>query len=331
MWTGVPLGQVSSDEAEKLLELSAKLSERVIGQEEAVSAVSRALKRARAGLRDKHRPLGSFLFLGPTGVGKTETARVLAEQLFGDPEAMIRLDMSEYMEKHSVSRLVGAPPGYVGHGEGGQLTEPVRRRPYSVLLLDEIEKAHPDVANILLQLLEDGSVTDSEGRKVSFQNAIVIMTSNLGAKALVQDKSFGFTTQAEREDKDLRRDALDSLKKHFRPELLNRIDETVVFRRLSAEQLHSIVHLMLAHLYSSLEERGIKLEVADDAAAALAEQGYDPTMGARPLRRVIQQQLEDRLADMLLTDQASAGDTILVEIDDEELSIRVQKAEPVVA
>lgn len=331
MWTGVPLGQVSSDEAEKLLSLEAKLSEQVIGQAEAVSAVTRALKRSRAGLRDSSRPLGSFLFLGPTGVGKTETARVLASELFGDVEAMIRLDMSEYMESHSVSRLVGAPPGYVGHGEGGLLTEPVRRRPYSVILLDEIEKAHPDVANILLQLLDDGQVTDSQGRKVDFRNTIVIMTSNLGAQALVQAKSFGFTAEVERAEIDLKREALDSLKKHFRPELLNRIDETVVFHRLTDENLSVIVHLMLDHLHKGLSEKGLRLEISEDAASELASRGYDPTMGARPLRRVIQSTLEDSLADLLLSGEAEDGDIIMVEFDGEEFAIVARKPEPIPA
>lgn len=331
MWTGVPLGQVSSDEAQKLLSLEARLSEQVIGQSEAVSAVTRALKRSRAGLRDSSRPLGSFLFLGPTGVGKTETARVLASELFGDAEAMIRLDMSEYMESHSVSRLVGAPPGYVGHGEGGQLTEPVRRRPYSVILLDEIEKAHPDVANILLQLLDDGQVTDSQGRKVDFRNTIVIMTSNLGAQALSQAKSFGFTAEAERAEVDLKREALDSLRKHFRPELLNRIDETVVFHRLSDEDLSVIVHLMLDHLHKGLAEKGLSLEISEEAASELASRGYDPAMGARPLRRVIQSTLEDSLADLLLSGEAQDGDIIMVEFDGEEFAISARKPEPIPA
>lgn len=331
MWTGVPLGQVSSDEAGKLLSLESRLAERVIGQQEAIGAVSRALKRSRAGLRDSARPLGSFLFLGPTGVGKTETARVLAEELFGDAESMLRLDMSEYMESHSVSRLVGAPPGYIGHGEGGQLTEPVRRRPYSVILLDEIEKAHPDVANVLLQLLEDGQVTDSQGRKVSFQNVIVIMTSNLGAQQLVQAKSFGFSADTERAEEDLRRDALDALKRHFRPELLNRIDETVVFHRLSDQELSVIVRLMLDHLHGGLAEKGIALEITDQAASELAARGYDPAMGARPLRRVIQAQLEDRLADMLLAGEASEGDTLMVEFDGEDFAITAQKTESICA
>ena len=329
MWTGVPLGQISEDEAGKLLDLDQRLSARVIGQKEAVDAVSRALKRSRAGLRDSHRPLGSFLFLGPTGVGKTETAKALAEELFGDEESMIRLDMSEYMEQHSVSRLIGAPPGYVGHGEGGQLTEPVRRRPYSVLLLDEIEKAHPDVANVLLQLLDDGQVTDSQGRKVSFENVIVIMTSNLGAKALVQEKSFGFTAQVERAEKELKDEAIASLKAHFRPELLNRIDEIVVFHRLSEEQLNSIVRLMLDHLHAGLAEREVTLELSDQAASKLAERGYDPAMGARPLRRVIQQQIEDPLADMLLSGETGPGDTIMVEMDGDQLSITVNKPDAV--
>ena len=331
MWTGVPLGQISSDESGQLIDLETNMAEKVIGQPEAISAVTRALKRSRAGLRDSHRPLGSFLFLGPTGVGKTETARVLAEELFGDPEAMIRLDMSEYMEQHSVSRLVGAPPGYVGHDEGGQLTEPVRRKPYCVLLLDEIEKAHPDVANVLLQLLEDGQVTDSQGRKVSFQNVIVIMTSNLGAKALIQEKSFGFSAQAERAESELRSEALDALKKHFRPELLNRIDETVVFHRLDQQQLGKIVHLMLTHLYKGLAEQGFILKISEAASAELVERGYDPTMGARPLRRAIQTNLEDPLADMLLSGSAKSGDTLMVEFDSGEFIITVAKPDPVLA
>jgi ATP-dependent Clp protease ATP-binding subunit ClpC len=326
MWTGIPIGQITDDEAQSLIDLEVRLSARVIGQDFAVSAVSRALRRSRAGLRDSGRPLGSFLFLGPTGVGKTELAKALSEEIFGDDEAMIRIDMSEYMESHSVSRLIGSPPGYVGHGEGGQLSEPVRQKPYCVVLLDEIEKAHPDVSNVLLQILEDGQLTDAQGRKVSFRNAIIVMTSNLGAAALVQEKGFGFGGDTVRSSSDLRGEALGSLKSHFRPELLNRIDETLVFSRLDASQLEQIVHLLVSHLHLGLAERGLQLEISPAAVSHLAKLGDDPTMGARPLRRVIQNQLEDRLADLLLSDSAQLGDIMYVDMKNEEIIITVKKA-----
>jgi len=321
MWTGVPIKEASSEEAESLLSLEGVMAESVIGQKDAVHAVARSLRRSRAGFRDPGRPMGSFIFLGPTGVGKTELAKTLAEHLFGDSDAMIRLDMSEYMEAHSVSRLVGSPPGYVGHGEGGQLSEPVRRKPYCVVLLDEIEKAHPDVSNILLQVLEDGHLTDSTGRRVSFQNAIIVATSNLGAQAMVRERGFGFTPEAGMKYDDMQREVMESLKGHFRPELLNRLDEIIVFNRLTEEDLVHVVELMTARLHKTLEDRGIKMNLTSEAKHLLAKMGYDPTMGARPLRRTIQKELEDPLAELMLGG-LSEGATIFVDADDDKLVLR---------
>jgi len=325
MWTGIPVNEVSSQEAENLLSLEGVLAESVVGQQEAVHAVARSLRRSRAGFRDQGRPLGSFLFLGPTGVGKTELARTLASHLFGDKDAMIRLDMSEYMEAHSVSRLVGSPPGYVGHGEGGQLSEPVRRKPYCVLLLDEIEKAHPDVSNILLQVLEDGHITDSTCRRVSFQNAIIIATSNLGAQSITRERGFGFTPDAGMSHDDMRKGVMDSLKGHFRPELINRLDEIVVFNRLQAEDLVHVVDLLCARLHTTLEERGVSMTMTNEAKQLLAQMGYDPTMGARPLRRTIQRELEDPLAEMMLGGMEE-GTKITVDAEDDKLVIEQQNA-----
>lgn len=304
MWTGIKAQRVTEGEAEALLNLEDNLHERVIGQHEPVQAVARALRRARAGFRDGRRPVGTFLFLGPTGVGKTELAKSLAELLFGDEQAMVRLDMSEYMEKHAVSRLIGSPPGYIGHGEGGQLTEAVRRRPYCVVLLDELEKAHPDVFNLLLQVAEDGRLTDSEGRTVDFSHCILIMTSNIGASQLAQSKPFGFfnqETSAEDDYRDLKNKVMSELRRAIRPELLNRIDEVVAFRRLTQEELRGIVDLMLKRIYNHFEEQGMELIVTDNLKDHLVDIGYDPSMGARPLRRAIQSKLEDDLADLLLT------------------------------
>jgi len=318
MQTGVPAQQVSRAEAQSLLSVEETLRERVIGQTDPIAAIAKALRRHRAGFRDPNRPVGTFLFLGPTGVGKTELAKTLAAHLFGSEDSMIRLDMSEYMEKHSVSRLIGAPPGYVGHGEAGQLTEPVRRRPYSVLLLDEIEKAHPDVLNLLLQVFEDGRLTDSGGRAVDFRQTIIIMTSNLGAREIASTKRFGFAeTSDDRNVEDIKSQVMTELKRQLRPELLNRIDDILVFQRLTQEELREVVDLMLARLHQQLAGREITLTVTDAAKDAIVAEGYDPAMGARPLRRVIQRRIEDNLADLLLTGM-QAGGCVIVDTDDEQ-------------
>jgi ATP-dependent Clp protease ATP-binding subunit ClpC len=297
-----------------------ELHKRVIGQEEAIIAVSKSIRRARAGIKDPKRPTGSFIFLGPSGVGKTELARTLAEFLFGDEDAMIQVDMSEYMEKHSVSRLVGSPPGYIGYDEGGQLTEAVRRKPYSVVLLDEIEKAHPDVFNILLQILEDGRLTDAQGRKVDFRNTIVIMTSNIGAGTISKNQTLGFSIGDESglSYEDMKERVLGELKKVFRPELLNRIDEVIVFHKLTKEEITTIVDLVLRRLREQMGEHEVAIELTDEAKELLVEKGYDPAMGARPLRRAIQRYIEDPLADFVLGRSLEPGSTILVERKDDE-------------
>ena len=316
MWTGIPVFKLTEAETQKLIRMEEELHKRVIGQDVAIAAVSRAIRRARAGIKDPKRPSGSFIFLGPSGVGKTELARTLAQFLFGDDGAMIQVDMSEYMEKHSVSRLVGSPPGYIGYDEGGQLTEAVRRKPYSVVLLDEIEKAHPDVFNILLQVLEEGNLTDSQGRKVDFRNTIVIMTSNIGAATIAKNQNFGFS-QADDESgqsyEDMKGKIMTELKRVFRPELLNRIDEVIVFHKLSREQILHIVDFMLNRLREQLEVHGVAIELTETAKELLVQEGYDPAMGARPLRRAIQRILEDPLADFVLAQQMPTGSTILVD------------------
>jgi ATP-dependent Clp protease ATP-binding subunit ClpB len=298
-------------ERQKLTEMERRLGARVIGQDEAISAVSNAVRRARAGLSDPRRPMGSFLFLGPTGVGKTELAKALAAFLFDDENALVRIDMSEYMERHAIARLVGAPPGYVGYEEGGQLTEAVRRRPYSVILLDEVEKAHPEVFNLLLQVLDDGRLTDGQGRTVDFRNTVVIMTSNLGSEVILEEA-----------DPERRRAAIGSLlKEAFRPEFINRIDETVIFVRLSAQELRQIVDLQLNDLDNRLRAHHIGLAVSESARAYLAERGYDPQLGARPLRRLVQKTLQDPLAMMLLNGDVAAGMTAEVDVEDGHLGI----------
>ncbi|MGH3092956.1 MAG: AAA family ATPase, partial [Gaiellaceae bacterium] len=294
MWTGIPVFKLTEAETQKLIRMEDELHKRVIGQHMAIEAVSKAIRRSRAGLKDPKRPTGSFIFLGPSGVGKTELARTLAEFLFGDEDAMVRIDMSESMEKHSVSRLVGSPPGYIGYDEGGQLTEAVRRKPYSVVLLDEIEKAHPDVFNILLQILEDGKLTDAQGRKVDFRNSIVIMTSNIGAATISKNQSFGFSVG---DDTGLSYDEMKDrimgeLKKVFRPELLNRIDEVIVFHKLSKEEIKTIVELMMKRLKEQMVEHEATIELTEEAKELLVDKGYDPAMGARPLRRAIQRFIE---------------------------------------
>lgn len=323
MWTGIPVSKLAQTESQKLLNLEDTLHKRVIGQAEAVTAISRAVRRARAGLKDPKRPIGSFIFLGPTGVGKTELARALAESMFGDEDAMIRVDMSEYMERHSTSRLVGSPPGYVGHEEGGQLTEKVRRKPYSVILLDEIEKAHPDVFNILLQVLEDGRLTDSKGRTVDFRNTVVIMTSNVGAEALKKNKYVGFNLQdGEQKYKDMKGRMLEELKKAFRPEFLNRVDEMIVFHSLEKEHLKEIVTLMTATLTNRLKEQEIELELTVAAQEKIAKEGYDPEYGARPLRRALQKHIEDRLSEELLKGTVLTGYNIVFDVENDEFVIR---------
>ncbi len=320
MWTGIPVFKLTEAETQKLMRMEDELHKRVIGQEEAVKVISKAIRRSRAGLKDPKRPTGSFIFLGPSGVGKTELGRTLAEFLFGDEEAMIRIDMSEYMEKHAVSRLVGSPPGYIGYDEGGQLTEAVRRKPYSVLLLDEIEKAHPDVFNILLQILEDGRLTDAQGRTVDFRHAIVIMTSNLGASEISKNQGIGFTVGDETglTYDDMRGRVMGELKKAFRPEFLNRIDEVIVFHKLTREEIRSIVDLLMLRVRESMADRELQLELTDDAKDLLADKGWDPAMGARPLRRAIQRYIEDPLADFVLRSALEPGATVVVDKRDDD-------------
>ncbi|PFA64197.1 ATP-dependent Clp protease ATP-binding subunit ClpC [Bacillus sp. AFS015802] len=327
-WTGVPVSKLAQTETDRLLKLEEILHSRVIGQSEAVVAVSKAVRRARAGLKDPKRPIGSFIFLGPTGVGKTELARALAESMFGDEDAMIRIDMSEYMEKHSTSRLVGSPPGYVGYEEGGQLTEKVRRKPYSVVLLDEIEKAHPDVFNILLQVLEDGRLTDSKGRTVDFRNTVLIMTSNVGAQSLKSNKYVGFNIQDGKQDyKDMKGKVMEELKRAFRPEFLNRIDEIIVFHSLEKDHLKEIVTLMSNQLTSRLKEQDIHLELSSAAKEKIADEGFDPEYGARPLRRAIQKYVEDKLSEELLRGKVLTGQNILIDVEDSEFVVKVKEEE----
>ncbi|MGH3018847.1 MAG: ATP-dependent Clp protease ATP-binding subunit [Gaiellaceae bacterium] len=330
MWTGIPVFKLTEAESQKLIRMEDELHKRVIGQNEAIVAVSKSIRRARAGIKDPKRPTGSFIFLGPSGVGKTELARTLAEFLFGDEDAMIQVDMSEYMEKHSVSRLVGSPPGYIGYDEGGQLTESVRRKPYSVVLLDEIEKAHPDVFNILLQILEDGKLTDAQGRKVDFRNTIVIMTSNIGAATISKNQSLGFAigddtglSYGEMKDR-----IMGELKKVFRPELLNRIDEVIVFHKLTKDEIKTIVDLMMKRLREQMVEHEAAIELTEEAKELLVDKGYDPSMGARPLRRAIQRFIEDPLADFVLGRSIKPGSTIIIgRKDDEDVDITIVEGE----
>ena len=317
IWTGIPVYKLTEEETAKLLNMEGELHKRIIGQEDAVKAVSQSIRRTRAGLKDPRRPSGSFIFLGPTGVGKTELAKTLAEFLFGDDQALITLDMSEYMEKHTVSRLVGSPPGYVGYEEGGQLTEAVRRKPFSVVLFDEIEKAHPDVFNTLLQILEEGRLTDSQGRSVDFRNTVIIMTSNLGTQDL-RKANLGFTTGDQAVSYERMKDKVnDALKLHFRPEFLNRIDETIVFHELAKSEVIQMVDMMIKRLTGQLESQGLGIELTQSAKELLADVGYDPQMGARPLRRAIQRQIEDQLSEKILYKQFSAGQIIVVDTEDD--------------
>ena len=333
-WTGIPVTKIAEEESETLIHLEDELHKRVIGQDDAVTAVAKAVRRARAGLKDPKRPIGSFLFLGPTGVGKTELARALASSLFGDESAMIRLDMSEYMEKHTVSRLVGAPPGYVGYEEGGQLTDAVRRKPYSVILLDEVEKAHADFFNILLQVLDDGRLTDSQGRTVDFRNTVIIMTSNLGAKALHKNSTeLGFLAPKKAEShsndskkidfKEAKKSVLDAVKRHFRPEFLNRIDEMIVFHPLTEEDLTKIVTILMSDVIKRLGERDLQLEITPEAMKLLVKDGSDFTMGARPLKRAIQRLIEDPVSDLILKGEAIAGKTIKADAKDNDIVVTI--------
>ena len=328
MWTGIPVIRLTADESSRLLQMEDALHHRIVGQDEAINTISKAVRRARAGLKEVRHPIGSFIFLGPTGVGKTELVRALAEFMFGSEDTMIRLDMSEFMERHAVARLVGAPPGYVGYDEGGQLTEAVRRNSYCVILLDEIEKAHPDVFNILLQIFDDGHLTDAKGRRVDFRNSIIVMTSNVGAELIKRDMSLGFATHTDEgknrqvEYDKMKEKVLGELKKTFRPEFLNRINGTVVFHSLNKDQIRQIVDLMLGEVIKSLSEKTITLEVTDAAKDSLGEKGWDPTFGARPLRRVIQNEIEDKLSDALLRGEFNSGDTLKVDYDGENIVIR---------
>lgn len=324
-WTGVPLQQLEKKESQRLLELEALLHERVVGQDEAVKAVSRAIRRARSGLKDPNRPIGSFMFLGPTGVGKTELAKALSEVMFGDENSLIRVDMSEFMEKYSTSRLIGSPPGYVGYDEGGQLTEKIRQKPYSVILLDEVEKAHPDVFNLLLQVLDDGHLTDSKGRKVDFRNTIMIMTSNIGATQIREEKNVGFNVQDITKDhKAMQKRILEELKKTFRPEFLNRIDETVVFHSLSKEEIHAIVEIMSRAIVKRLKDQDIQVKITPAAVDVIGKAGFDPEYGARPIRRALQKEVEDRLSEALLGGEIHLGDQVTVGASKGKITLNVR-------
>jgi ATP-dependent Clp protease ATP-binding subunit ClpC len=335
MWTGVPVMQIAQEESERLLLMEKALHERIIGQDEAIDAIARAVRRARAGLKDPKRPVGSFIFLGPTGVGKTELTKALAHFIFGSEEALIQIDMSEFMERHSVSRLVGAPPGYVGYDDAGQLTEAIRRRPYSIVVFDEIEKAHPEAHNMLLQIMEEGHLSDARGRKVDFRHAIIVMTSNIGAELIHRQPKLGFSTQrdevteAKQAYEEMRKKLTDALRKVFRPEFINRVDSVIVFHALSKEQIEQIVDLEVAKVAERLGSHHILLRLTDQARLLLADLGYDPEMGARPLKRVIQNHIEDRLSDALLAGEFKDGDTIVIEADDGRVVLRRQdEAEP---
>ena len=334
MWTGIPVVQIADEETARLLHMEEALHKRIIGQDEAIDTISRAVRRARAGLKDPRHPIGTFMFLGPTGVGKTELARALSEFMFGNENSLIRIDMSEFMEKFAVSRLVGAPPGYVGFEEGGQLTEAVRRKSYCLILLDEIEKAHPDVFNILLQIFDDGHLTDAKGRKVDFRNSIIIMTSNIGAELIRKGNTLGFVSRSDENKvqqksyERMKENLMGELKKTFRPEFINRIDGVVVFHPLEAEQIRKIVDLMLVSVTKQLSEKGIKLEISETAKDLLGKKGYDEVFGARPLRRTIQDLIEDRLSEDLLRSGFRDGDTVVVDLAEngEELAISVMKS-----
>ncbi len=328
MWTGVPVMQIAQEESDRLLQMEEVLHERIVGQDEAIEAISKAVRRSRAGLKDPRRPIGSFIFLGPTGVGKTELTKALAEFIFGSEDALVQIDMSEFMERHAVSRLVGAPPGYVGYEDAGQLTEAIRRRPYSIVVFDEIEKAHPEAHNMLLQIMEEGHLTDARGRKVDFRNAIIVMTSNVGAELIQRNTTLGFAVQRDEEVEerlayqDMRKKLMEALRKVFRPEFINRVDAIIVFHALTKEQIASIVDLELAKVSARLTDYHITLQLDDEARKVLADLGYDPEMGARPLKRVIQNKIEDQLSDRLLAGEIKDGDVVLIEAEEEEIILR---------
>ena len=328
MWTGVPVMQLAQAESERLLKMEEALHERIVGQDEAIDAIAKAVRRSRAGLKDPKRPIGSFIFLGPTGVGKTELTKALAEFLFGSEEALVQIDMSELMERHTVSRLVGAPPGYVGYEDAGQLTEAIRRRPYSIVVFDEVEKAHPEAHNMLLQIMEEGHLSDARGRKVDFRNTIIVMTSNVGADMIRRQSQLGFDLPRDEqieerlEYEEMRKKLMEALKKVFRPEFINRVDSIMVFHALNKEQIRQIVDLELRKVSRRLEEHEITLQATGVARTLLADMGYDPEMGARPLRRVIQSEVEDRLSDALLSGEFKQGDTILVDVEGEQIVLR---------
>jgi ATP-dependent Clp protease ATP-binding subunit ClpC len=330
LWTGIPVYKLTEEETQKLLRMEDELHRRIIDQSEAVIAVSRAIRRTRAGLKDPKRPSGSFIFLGPSGVGKTELSKTLAEFLFGDEEHLIQLDMSEYMEKHTVSRLIGSPPGYVGYEEGGQLTERVRRKPFSVVLFDEIEKAHPDVFNVLLQILEDGHLTDAQGHQVDFKNTVIIMTSNLGTRDIQKGPGVGFAFSSEEgmSYEKMKERVTEELKRSFRPEFLNRIDEVIVFHSLTRENVKNIVDLLMTRVREQLKAKDVEIELSDAAKDLLAEKGYDPALGARPLRRTIQRMVEDPLSEKLLYKEFKAGQTILVDVVGEEIVFEIAPLTP---
>lgn len=327
-WTGVPLQQMEKKESERLLDLEKILHQRVVGQEEAVKAVARSIRRARSGLKDPNRPIGSFMFLGPTGVGKTELAKALAEAMFGSEDALVRVDMSEFMEKYSTSRLIGSPPGYVGYDEGGQLTEKIRSKPYSVILLDEVEKAHPDVFNILLQVLDDGHLTDAKGRKVDFRNTILIMTSNIGAQQIREEKSVGFNvTDLTKDHQAMQKRILEELKKAFRPEFLNRVDETVVFQSLGEGEIHEIVKIMSKAIIKRLGNQDIQLKITPSAIDVIGKAGFDPEYGARPIRRALQKEIEDRLSEALLSGQIHLGDKVTIGASKGSITLNVKEGQ----
>ena len=334
MWTGIPVTRLAVEETERLLHMEKALHERIVGQDEAILAISKAVRRARAGIKDPRRPIGSFIFLGPTGVGKTELVRTMAEFMFGSEDSMIRLDMSEFMERHTVARLVGAPPGYVGYDDGGQLTEAVRRKGYCAILLDEIEKAHPEVFNILLQIFDDGHLTDAKGRKVDFRNSIIVMTSNIGSDLIKRDTSLGFTAKTEdgksgeQQYERMKDKVMEEVKRFFRPEFLNRIDGTVVFHPLSKEHILQIVDLMLKQVKIQLKEKNVELEITQEVKERLADTGFDPTFGARPLRRAIQDQIEDMLSEELLAGHLQPGETVVIEVEGDKMVARPQVAVP---
>ncbi|MEO8456838.1 MAG: AAA family ATPase, partial [Chloroflexota bacterium] len=336
MWTGIPVTRIASEESQRLLHMEDALHEKIVGQDEAIHSIAKAVRRARAGLKDPRRPIGVFMFLGPTGVGKTYLARVLSEFMFGSEEAMIKLDMSEFMEKHNVSRLIGAPPGYVGYEDAGQLTDTVRRKSYCLILLDEIEKAHPEVFNMLLQIFDDGHLTDAKGRRVDFRNTIIIMTSNVGSDLIRKDNTLGFSiardeaAHAADQHGKMKDKVLAAMKNVFRPEFINRLDATVVFHALSKENIRQIVGNEMQHVHSQLGAKGVKLEMTDQALDWIGEKGYDPVFGARPLRRVIQNEVEDRLSEALLEERFNEGDSIKIDVQNDEI-VMTNASEPALA